>query len=189
MLKLPWRKKWLVGFDLSGNTFWEFKNAITEGRPRRILHYDPKAHVADVKIPPSWLQWLRYTRFDPPTIEEQQLDEVRQVQIKQLAAAADARWAAKGSYLDSPAKQQAITGAQLRDPGDHLGQTEPESKEGVRNLAGSHEEVEHARSGEAVDQGRFKGRSKETPRMPVKLGKSDIEKQPEPWTPTTVKRR
>ncbi|KAH0274182.1 hypothetical protein KCU84_g19818, partial [Aureobasidium melanogenum] len=38
-LRLPWRRKWLVGADLSGNTFWEFKDAINAGRMRRIVQY------------------------------------------------------------------------------------------------------------------------------------------------------
>ncbi|KAM3444793.1 hypothetical protein NHJ13734_001143, partial [Beauveria thailandica] len=24
-LRLPWRKRFLVGFDLQGNTYWEFR--------------------------------------------------------------------------------------------------------------------------------------------------------------------
>ena len=87
-LKLPWRKRWMVGklctaiiflfiniihhsstpstpstlfsrkadrsrragADLSGNTFWEFKDAINANRLRRIVHYSSDAHYADVKI-------------------------------------------------------------------------------------------------------------------------------------------
>lgn len=49
-LRLPWRKTFLVGFDLSGNTFWEFKDAINTERMRRIVQYSSKTHYADVKI-------------------------------------------------------------------------------------------------------------------------------------------
>lgn len=67
-LRLPWRKKWLVGIkinsqsqfasthretgaDLSGNTFWEFKDQIAIGRMRRIVEYaNANVHYADVKV-------------------------------------------------------------------------------------------------------------------------------------------
>ena len=49
-LRLPWRKQFLVGHDLAGNTFWEFKDAINAGRLRRIVRYGHEAHYADVKI-------------------------------------------------------------------------------------------------------------------------------------------
>lgn len=40
----------MIGFDLTGNTFWEFKDALNANRLRRIVHYDRKAHYADVKL-------------------------------------------------------------------------------------------------------------------------------------------
>jgi len=49
-LKLPWRSKYLVGADLAGNTFWEFKDALNSNRLRRIAQYGRAAHYADVKI-------------------------------------------------------------------------------------------------------------------------------------------
>lgn len=56
--------------------------------------------------PAQWHQWLRYARENPPTIEEQQQDLIRQAQIKQLARLADERWASKPSFLDKPKTQQ-----------------------------------------------------------------------------------
>ena len=49
-LKLPWRKQFLIGADLSGNTFWEFKDAINSNRWRRIVKYSRTPHFADVRI-------------------------------------------------------------------------------------------------------------------------------------------
>jgi len=74
-LRLPWRKKWLVGmfldcsdarrlcltlhcihswqfigFDTAGNSFWEFKDALNANRLRRIVHYSRKVEYADVKL-------------------------------------------------------------------------------------------------------------------------------------------
>lgn len=51
-LRLPWRRQFLVGADLSGNTFWEFKDAMNAGRFRRMVKYKGGRGVnyADVKI-------------------------------------------------------------------------------------------------------------------------------------------
>ncbi|KAJ5935540.1 hypothetical protein N7466_005087 [Penicillium verhagenii] len=109
-LRLPWRKSYLVGQDLAGNTFWEFKDQLNAGRYRRIVKFDPKTHYGDVQVTPQWHQWLRYVRPLPPTIEEQQQDLVRQAQMKELARLADERWASKPSFLDKPKTQQQGAG-------------------------------------------------------------------------------
>ncbi|KAI8942796.1 hypothetical protein NX059_000839 [Plenodomus lindquistii] len=116
MKRFPWRKKWLVGFDLQGNTFWEFKDALHSLRNRRIAQYARSTHLSEVNVSPSWMQWLRHTRYDPPSVAEQRLDMQRQERIKVLAAQADARWAAKPSALDAPDKQQPVQMLQSRDP-------------------------------------------------------------------------
>ena len=64
----------------------------------------------------SWMQWLRHTRYEPPTVAEQHQDMMRQERMKQLAAQADARWAEKPSALDAPDKQQPVQMLQSRDP-------------------------------------------------------------------------
>lgn len=130
-LRLPWRNKFLVGtspapnshsptqpnppsgMDLHGNTFWEFSppgSAATDRR-RRIVQYPAKVHHADVTVSPAWHQWLRNTRAEPPSIEEQRADVVRQERMKVLAAEADARWAAKPRVMDAPRPKQEIVGA------------------------------------------------------------------------------
>ncbi|KAF9891971.1 hypothetical protein FE257_002935 [Aspergillus nanangensis] len=101
-LRLPWRKSFLVGSDLKGNTYWEFKDALNANRFRRIVKFDPKTHYSDVQVSPQWHQWLRRVRDNAPSIEEQKADIVRQMQMKQLARLADERWASKPSYLDNP---------------------------------------------------------------------------------------
>ncbi|CAI7660358.1 unnamed protein product [Penicillium pancosmium] len=107
-LKLPWRKSRLAGVDLAGNTFWEYRDDPNASRWRRMLKPDPKIHLSDVQVTPQWHQWLRYVRENPPSVEEQQQDVVRQLQIKQLARLADERWASKPSYLDKPQPQNSI---------------------------------------------------------------------------------
>ncbi|KAJ6189628.1 NADH:ubiquinone oxidoreductase 17.2kDa subunit [Penicillium mononematosum] len=112
-LRLPWRKSFLVGEDLAGNTYWEFKDVMNAARFRRIVRYDPKTHFSDVQVTPQWHQWLRHVRQHPPSIQEQQQDLVRQAQIKQLARLADERWASKPSYLDKPKTQQQPPATQI----------------------------------------------------------------------------
>jgi NADH dehydrogenase [ubiquinone] 1 alpha subcomplex assembly factor 2 len=68
------------------------------------------------------MQWLRHTRFDPPTVAEQQQDIVRQERMKMLASQADARWASKPSALDAPDKQQPMQMLQSRDPDSGVNQ-------------------------------------------------------------------
>jgi NADH dehydrogenase [ubiquinone] 1 alpha subcomplex assembly factor 2 len=102
------------GQDLQGNTFWEFKDKLNAQRLRRIARYPRRTHYADVKISPQWHQWLKHTRHEAPTIEEQQADLVRQGQLKYLAQLADERWASKPSYLDKPKDQVLPTPEQNR---------------------------------------------------------------------------
>lgn len=71
-------------------------------------------HYGEVVVSPAWHQWLRHTRDEPPSVEEQTTDLLRQERIKVLAAQADARWAAKPSYLDAPHLGQAVP--PLRSP-------------------------------------------------------------------------
>ncbi|KAF5103013.1 hypothetical protein D0Z03_000303 [Geotrichum reessii] len=90
---VPFRKKFFVGYDLDGNTYWEFFNPNNPERARRIVEYrDTKLNWVDYEAPPQWLQWLRYARPHYPTLEELYNDQVRQMQIKQRVREAEARW-------------------------------------------------------------------------------------------------
>jgi NADH dehydrogenase [ubiquinone] 1 alpha subcomplex assembly factor 2 len=71
-------------------------------------------HYGDVAVSPAWHQWLRHTRREPPSVDEQKADLLRQERIKLLAAQADARWAAKPGVLDGPEMAQAVPA--LRTP-------------------------------------------------------------------------
>jgi NADH dehydrogenase [ubiquinone] 1 alpha subcomplex assembly factor 2 len=59
-------------------------------------------------VSPAWHQWLRHTREQPPSIQEQQGDVVRQAQLKVLAAQADARWEAKARLVGQPAADEGV---------------------------------------------------------------------------------
>lgn len=68
------------------------------------------------------MQWLRHTRPEAPTIDEQQYEVARQARMKYLAAEADARWAAKPSAVDAPDKQQPMQMLESRDPASGIRQ-------------------------------------------------------------------
>jgi hypothetical protein len=40
----------IIGQDLAGNTFWEFKDVMNAARFRRIVRFDPKTHFSDVQV-------------------------------------------------------------------------------------------------------------------------------------------
>jgi len=112
---------------------------------RRIVQSPPSVQYSDLKIPPQWHQWLRYTRHDPPTIEELSQDVARQERLKILARQADERWAAKPSFLDQPGERggQPLPATKVLDSGGYAGQnTKPNEKEGVRNTVAGIEELE-----------------------------------------------
>jgi hypothetical protein len=56
-LRLPWRRQFLAGSDLSGNTFWEFKDAMNAQRYRRIVKYAKAGHYSDVKVSGKSSKW------------------------------------------------------------------------------------------------------------------------------------
>lgn len=86
---------------------------------RRIVEYPRATHYSEVKISPQWHQWLRHTRADPPSLTEQSQDLVRQRNLKMLAAQADARWAAKPSFMDAPHQSQPLPALEVKDPGGY----------------------------------------------------------------------
>ncbi|RKF71323.1 hypothetical protein GcC1_102003 [Golovinomyces cichoracearum] len=122
-LKLPWRKRFLAGLDLHGNTFWEFRDTLSshQHRMRRLVKYSQSVHHSDIQISPQWHQWLRHARADPPSLAEQSQDALRQEQLKFLAAAADARWESKSKLLDTKGfpPHQILTPFECRNSDGH----------------------------------------------------------------------
>lgn len=77
-------------------------NDLNSTRPRRIVQYPRNTHYGDVAFTPAWLQWLRHTRKEIPSVQEQLSEVQRQENLKYLAAKADDRWNSQKSYLDAP---------------------------------------------------------------------------------------
>jgi NADH dehydrogenase [ubiquinone] 1 alpha subcomplex assembly factor 2 len=81
-----------------------------------------------------WHQWLKYTRADPPSIEEQTQDVLRIQQLRYNARLADERWESKARYIEKP-KMQRGEGEGERGGGGERGRAR-EEKGGFRELGG-----------------------------------------------------
>lgn len=121
------------------------------------------------------MQWLRHTRFDPPSVAEQEADIVRQEQIKLLAAEADRRWASKPSMLDKPDMQQPVQVLESRDPNASVGQTNVDEQK--------HEEPKQS-------EPRREAEPEDSPwnKLPATSNPGQ-DWQPESWAPKPAKRR
>ncbi|KAJ5482828.1 hypothetical protein N7539_006274 [Penicillium diatomitis] len=184
-LRLPWRRSFLVGQDLNGNTFWEFKDVANASRFRRIVKFDPKTHFGDVQVTPQWHQWLRYVRRDPPSIQEQQQDLVRQEQIKHLARLADERWASKPSFLDKPKTRPDIqTSANAINPPATAAATALPNSDApsvASPASPAHPTTQPATQSEVSNPAPVK----EDPWAKAKTGNPGDTWQPEAWNPTS----
>ncbi|KAI0883516.1 uncharacterized protein GGS22DRAFT_190175 [Annulohypoxylon maeteangense] len=175
-IRFPWRKRYLVGLDLQGNTYWEFRlhrgdPSLPDSRFRRIVQYPRSTHYSEIKVSPQWHQWLRYQRREPPTLDEQAHDLVRREQMKVLAAAADARWEAKPSYLDAPGKEKG----QPVPPFD-TSRNQPQEQAARKSTATNGQDDEVAQKDDP-----WKRAARST-------GPGETW-QPEAWTPTSTRKR
>ncbi|KAF5531999.1 hypothetical protein FMEXI_12714 [Fusarium mexicanum] len=173
-LRLPWRKRFLVGYDLQGNTYWEFRltrGAESNERWRRIVKYPRSTHYSSVKVSPQWHQWLRHTREGPPSIEEQHSDVLRRVRMQKLAAEADARWEAKPRVMEAP---QAA-------PAPLLSTTKASP---LQRDAGSSEQT-----GMGSKETKAETEKKDDPWAKAKARAPGETWQPASWSPTAAKKR
>ncbi|KAJ3103416.1 hypothetical protein HDU97_010162 [Phlyctochytrium planicorne] len=92
-INLPWKSHKFVGYDLSGNMYFEGP-PIRAGTtlPRRTIDFaDGRTSVwsyTTSDVPVQWSAWLRHTRPDPPTIEQ---DILTSSQTKELMEAEETR--------------------------------------------------------------------------------------------------
>ncbi|KAK2605473.1 hypothetical protein N8I77_008307 [Diaporthe amygdali] len=192
-LRLPWRKRFLIGLDLQGNTYWEFRDLRGDpGDPRtrwrRIVQYPRGTHYGEVKVPPQWHQWLRHTREAPPSIQEQHAEVRRQHQMKYLAAEADARWAAKPSLLEADGAGAGAPG----QPG--AGQPVPAleslgARAGGEGAPGGEETRRDAvASGEEQQNAAARDAERKDPWKQSRRGGPSEDWQPQAWSPPASKR-
>ncbi|KUI64554.1 NADH-ubiquinone oxidoreductase assembly factor N7BML [Cytospora mali] len=191
-LRLPWRKKFLIGLDLQGNTYWEFRDVRGDPsdpavRWRRIVEYPRNTHFGDVKVPPQWHQWLRYIRVKPPSIQEQHAEIRRQQQIKYLAAEADARWEAKPRYVDAPGQVMGQPVAALESKAARGGSSTQETQSGEGST-----QKDTIASGLEQEQGQQrvqKDSAKDDPWKQPRRGGPSEAWQPNAWTPPPASKR
>ncbi|KAI9372907.1 hypothetical protein BJX61DRAFT_414444 [Aspergillus egyptiacus] len=178
-LRLPWRRSFLVGHDLAGNTYWEFKDTLNSARFRRIVKPKPRTHYADVEVSPQWHQWLRYVRPEPPSIQEQQADVQRRERILMLAEMQRKRWETEQARLDTPgATQQPGPATRTSDP-TYSSAAEAEGGSRARDAGATPLAKAGGRAGASATKGDPFSRRKDVP---------GEEFQPEAWTPTPAKR-
>ena len=128
----------------------------------------------------QWVQWLRHTRDSAPSIEEQQQDVQRQIQLKHLVQLADERWAAKAPRVrDSDAPERPTRAALPKEPmaSDGAAGSRTADDGDVSSQNGNGPKV--GMETKTRDQGEKK---KENPWKVQRGGRSE-EWQPESWKP------
>lgn len=144
---IPFRKKFFVGYDLHGNTYWEFTIDGNMQRLRRKLEpYQESYFKSDYfeTVPPQWLQWLRRMKRDPPTLQELVDDQIRQQRIKLLAMQADQKWTLEKDRQENEqqmrlqaeldrVKQESAQFAAAHESEDPWAQTDAENKPDAKN--------------------------------------------------------
>lgn len=106
---IPFRKRFFVGYDLSGNTYWEFTIDGNMSRLRRKLEpFEQSIFKVDhfESVPPQWHQWLRRTRHDAPSLQELIDDQLRQQKMKILAEHAEQKWQNEKFRLENDRSQK-----------------------------------------------------------------------------------
>jgi NADH dehydrogenase [ubiquinone] 1 alpha subcomplex assembly factor 2 len=170
-----------TGSDLVGNTYWYFKPTLSTPHARRIMQNNPKIPYSDLNISPAWHQWLRHTRPVPPSLAEQQADIQRQIQLKQNALLADARWAAKPSVMDAPRRGNLELGV---GDGEMEGTVGRRWEEGQKTGKG---EVKEKERSEVEQRERNSEIEKKNPWARERRGPGEGY-QPESWTPGIARR-
>ena len=123
-----------------------------------------------------WHQWLRHTRPSAPSLLEQQADVVRQIQLRQNAQLADARWNAKPSVLDKPRRGNQELGV---GDGEKPGTVGKRWEEGQTTAAGETKEKEKSEGEKKERENPWKQKDRGVPGQTW---------QPEAWTPGPVRR-
>jgi NADH dehydrogenase [ubiquinone] 1 alpha subcomplex assembly factor 2 len=127
------------------------------------------------------MQWLRHTRFDPPSLTEQRQEIARQENMKMLASQADARWASKPSALDAPDKQQPIQPLQSKDPNSGVTQMNADQEARDRLEPPSSMEEQEAKPQEMPHDPPVPASTDAEPSTVAKKKKSKKEPRDSPW--------
>lgn len=131
------------------------------------------------------MQWLRHTRPEPPSIQEQQLDEIRQIQIKKLAAAADARWAGLPSFKEGPDKMEQLPTLESHTIMGELPHDESTQTITVESDNALQDTPDRLK---ARDIKKSQSKSRINEDNPWAASEREKEQQPDAWTPKLAKR-
>jgi NADH dehydrogenase [ubiquinone] 1 alpha subcomplex assembly factor 2 len=131
-------------------------------------------------------------------MDEQQAEQVRRDRIKMLAAQADARWAAKGSAVDAPDKQQPVQMLESRDPATGIRQThagrEPQASPEPRPAVAEERMEEAPPQADAAPSLKTRRPMRTEPedspwKQQAAKGNPGEEWQPASWSPAPARRR
>lgn len=128
--RFPWKKHALIGYDLTGNEYWDCPNPLGGRMKRWVQMVDGSDNDLTVfkqnKLPVQWQAWLRHTRNVAPTIEELVQEERRRAIIQGRAKALDQEWEQRKLYLE---KQKEAEQAEV----DRLAALENAEEQKVRS--------------------------------------------------------
>ncbi|CCG81439.1 Putative uncharacterized protein [Taphrina deformans PYCC 5710] len=184
-IRLPFRRKVFRGFDLDGNKFYESYNPLTPNKWRRTVQYVHDGHYTDNNVTPQWMSWLRYTRPNPPTMDELRGEVVRIQSTRLNAQLISRRWEEERERL-SGLNQASLSEPQVQTQAQ--AQTE-QSEEQVLQRQGERESV--LREAQRQDQDAdVRGDDRQGEYM-VAPGTRDEkgEWQPEAWNPASAARK
>lgn len=103
--RFPWKKHVLIGYDLSGNEYWEAPNPHRPGgRPKRwvkMLEKQVESDFTQDKLPVQWQAWLRHTRPTTPTIAEIIAADKKRLLIIERAKKLDEEWEQRKLELEA----------------------------------------------------------------------------------------
>ena len=132
----------------------------------------------------QWIQWLRHTREEAPSIQEQQYEVSRQAMMKQLAAKADERWKSVPRYIDGPERQQPAPAVAITDSAPPRTEADVGDGSGMQDVSQGQEDVAPTSENPARTKQR-----KENPWQRSQTGAPSENWQPDAWVPGVAERR
>ncbi|KAH7878739.1 uncharacterized protein C8R40DRAFT_785774 [Lentinula edodes] len=111
LFRTIWRNLWhptgFVGRDLEGNSYYEKSNPLKSAgyaRSKRSMKYrnpdDMWKYIGGSnRLPIQWSAWLAHTRPNPPSIQELQMDLIRQRRVQHNAALIEASFQQERAQL------------------------------------------------------------------------------------------
>ncbi|KAG1467708.1 hypothetical protein G6F56_004255 [Rhizopus delemar] len=110
--RFPWKKHALIGYDLSGNEYWDCPNPLGGRMKRWVQMKDIDNNDYTVfnqnLLPVQWQAWLRHTRQVPPTIVELVQEEKRKQIVLQRAKTLDEEWEQRKLQLQEQKERERL---------------------------------------------------------------------------------